>query len=55
MIRTRAIPVETLALAFELRQEYKWRWKAIARELQLDPDKLCGAVNKALVRGLARG
>ena len=52
MSRPRAIPIETLAFAYELRQEYKWSWKAIARELQLDAKKLCGAVNQAVILGV---
>ena len=52
MSRPRAIPVATLALAYELRQEYGISWKVIARELQTDAKKLCGAVNQAVKLGV---
>lgn len=52
MSRPRAIPVETLAFAYELRQEYGMRWKSIGKELQIDAKRLCGAVNHAIRLGI---
>jgi hypothetical protein len=52
MSRPRAIPIDVLAFAYELRQEYRWPWKKIARELQTDAKKLCGAVNQAVKLGV---
>jgi hypothetical protein len=52
MGRPRSIPVDQLAFAYELRQEYGIRWKVIARELRLDHNKLRGAVNQAVALGV---
>lgn len=53
MSRPRAIPVETLAFAYELRQEYGMCWKSIGNELQLDAKRLCDAVNHAVRLGIS--
>lgn len=52
MSRPRAIPVETLAFAYELRQEYGICWRDIGKELQTNGKKLCDAVNHAIRLGV---
>ena len=55
MTRPRSIPVEDLALAYELRQHFGMRWKAIARHLGYDPQALNCAVWRAVRYGLRAG
>lgn len=55
MSRPRSIPVEDLALAYELRQFTGKPWKVIAPLLGYDHQALCDAVNHALVHGLRNG
>jgi hypothetical protein len=52
MSRPRSIPVEDLALAYELRAEYGMCWKSIARQMGYDHQQLCDAVNHVIVNGL---
>lgn len=52
MSRHRTIPIEDLALAYELREEYGMRWKSIARHLCHDPHTLNCAVRRAVRLGL---
>ena len=47
----RVYPVETLAFAYELRQEYHLRWKAIARLVGIDAGPLKNAVSAITRRG----
>ena len=55
MSRPRSIPIEDLALAYELRQHFGMRWKAIARLMCYDHQQLCDAVNHVVVHGLRAG
>ena len=48
----RAYPVETLAFAYELRQEYSLCWKAIARIVGIDSKPLRCAVYHLLLKGI---
>lgn len=52
MSRPRSIPIEDLALAYELRQYLGMRWKAIARFMGYDPHALNCAVCRAARLGL---
>lgn len=52
MSRPRSIPIEGLALAYELREEYGMPWKVIARHLGHDPYALNCAVCRAVRFGL---
>ena len=52
MSRPRSIPVEDLALAYELREEYGMCGKSIARQMCYDHQQLCDAVNHVIVHGL---
>lgn len=46
------IPHEDVALAYELRQEYRMPWKQIARLLGYGSQRLCQVVCRAVVNGL---
>ena len=46
------IPNEDVALAYELRQEYRMPWKQIARLLGYDSLRLYQAVCRTVVKGL---
>lgn len=52
MSRPRSIPVEDLALAYELRECLGMQWKEIARQMCYDHQQLCDAVNHVIVHGL---
>jgi DNA-binding Lrp family transcriptional regulator len=49
------IPLNDLALAYELRQEAKTPWKLIAQALGHDPRAISQAVKYAIKKGVARG
>lgn len=53
--RSNSIPPETLAFAYELRQEYGLSWKSIARQTGYDAEVISGAVYRALKRGIPNG
>ena len=53
--RPRAIPLQDLALAYELRQEYKMHWKRIAQLLGCDSRALNQAVIRATKNGISNG
>lgn len=46
------IPHEDVALAYELRQEYRMPWKQIARLLGYDSQRLRQVVHRAVANGL---
>jgi len=53
MSRQRAIPIETLAFAYELRQEYGMRWKQIGRLTGYDAGLIYDAVYRAIKGGIS--
>lgn len=48
----RVYPLADLALAYELRQEYRMPWKAIARIIGCDAKCICSAVRHAVLFGV---
>lgn len=52
MSRPRSIPIEDLALAYELRQEYGMTWKTIARMVGCNHNTLRSYVSQAINSGL---